>query len=69
MQAYFQDITLKDVQLLVSGGGTQADASKTKVNEYTLDVLKGRWPELYGVGGLPAQGLYARHMDGLHVKD
>jgi hypothetical protein len=64
-----QDVVIKDVQFLVSGGGTQADADKTDVNEYTLDVLKGHWPEFYGVGGLPAHGLYARHLDGLHVEN
>ncbi len=64
-----QDVTIKDVQFLVSGGGTQADAEKLDVNEYTLDVLKGHWPEFYGVGGLPAHGLYARHVDGLCVEN
>ncbi len=61
---YIEDVTIKDVQFIVSGGGTKKEA-KHKVKEYSLDVLKGWWPEFSKVGPLPAFGIYARHIDGL----
>ncbi len=64
-----EDITIKDVQFIVSGGGTQEDAEKTEVDEYTLEVLKGHWPEFYLVGTLPAYGIYVRHMEGLVLEN
>lgn len=62
-----ENITFRDIQLLVSGGGTQEDAEKSNLNEYTLEVLDGWWPEFSLVGTLPASGLFARHIDGLYV--
>ncbi len=64
-----EDITIKDVQFIVSGGGTLEDAEKMEVDEYTLEVLKGHWPEFYLVGTLPAYGIYARHMEGLTLEN
>jgi len=64
-----EDITIKDVQFIVSGGGTNEDAEKNDLNEYTLEVLKGHWPEFSLVGALPAYGVYARHMDGLTLEN
>ena len=63
-----QDVSIKDVQFLVSGGGTRDDAEK-EVKEYTLDVLDGWWPEFSRVGTLPAHGIFARHMDSLTVEN
>lgn len=62
---YIEDITIRDVQFTVSGGGTEEDAQKTDLNEYTQEVLNGWWPEFSLVGTLPASGIYARHIDGL----
>jgi len=62
-----ENITIKDVQFIVSGGGTKEDADKKTINEYTLDVVKKHWPEFSLVGTLPAFGLYARHIDGLII--
>lgn len=62
---YIEDITIRDVQFTVSGGGTKEDAQKTDLNEYTQEVLNGWWPEFSLVGTLPASGIYARHVDGL----
>lgn len=62
---YIEDITIRDVQFTVSGGGTEEDAQKTDLNEYTQEVLNGWWPEFSLVGTLPASGIYARHVDGL----
>ncbi len=64
---YISDIILKDIQFVVSGGGTKEDANKTEVKEYTLDVMEGWWPEFYRVGTLPASGFYLRHIDGLYM--
>lgn len=66
---YIEDISISDVQFIVSGGGTEEDAAKTKINEYTQEVMEGWWPEFYGVGTLPAHGIYARHMDGLTLNN
>ncbi len=65
---YIEDITIKDVQFVISGGGTKEDAAKI-VKEYTLDVLKGWWPEFSKVGTLPSCGIYARHIDGLTLEN
>lgn len=61
-----EDILIKDVQFIVSGGGTKEDAVKT-VKEYTPEVLGDQWPEFSLVGTLPAFGIYARHINGLTV--
>lgn len=61
-----ENIILKDIQFTVSGGGTAEDA-KNKIKEYTLDVLKGHWPEFSLVGTLPASGFYLRHMDNVYL--
>ncbi len=60
-----EDIVIRDVQFIVAGGGTKEDAEKKDINEYTLEVMKGHWPEFSGVGTLPAYGIYARHIHGL----
>ncbi|MCK0188953.1 glycoside hydrolase family 28 protein [Arenibacter sp. F20364] len=62
-----EDISIKDVQFVVSGGGTAEDANKWEIKEYTQEVLNGWWPEFSLVGTLPASGIYARHIDGLVV--
>ena len=64
-----EDVCIRDVQFTVAGGGTKADAAKTNITEYTTDNLKGWWPEFSIVGTLPACGVYARHIDGLHLEN
>jgi polygalacturonase len=64
-----EDVSIKNVQFQVTGGGTIEDAYKKDINEYTLDVLDGWWPEFHLVGTLPASGIYARHMDGLTLEN
>ena len=61
-----QNITLSNIRMNVSGGGTQLD-SQREIKEYTLETLKGWWPEFYLVGTLPASGLYARHIDDIAI--
>lgn len=63
-----EDISIKDVQFVVSGGGTSED-SKKDIKEYIIDVLDGWWPEFHLVGTLPASGIYARHIDGLTLEN
>lgn len=62
-----ENIIFRDIQFYVSGGGTKQDAEKEKLNEYTLEVLAGWWPEFSLVGTLPASGIFARHVDGLFI--
>lgn len=63
-----ENIILKDIQFTVSGGGTAEDA-KNEIKEYTLETLKGWWPEFSLVGTLPASGFYLRHMDGVYLEN
>ena len=62
-----ENITLRDIQFTISGGGTAEEANKEEIKEYTLDVLDGWWPEFHLVGTLPASVLFARHIKGLIV--
>lgn len=66
---YIENIILKDIQMTVSGGGTEKDAQKNDIKEYTLDVLDGWWPEFHLVGTLPSYGVYARHVKGLYLEN
>jgi hypothetical protein len=66
---HIENITIKDVQFIVSGGGTQTEADRKNLNEYTLEVLKGHSPEFSLVGTLPAAGVFCRHMKGLTLRD
>ncbi|WP_282144107.1 glycoside hydrolase family 28 protein [Cellulophaga baltica] len=66
---YITDIQLNNIQMTVSGGGTQEDSDKKGIKEYTLETLDGWWPEFNKVGTLPASGIYARHIDGLYVNN
>lgn len=60
-----ENILFKDINLILPGGGSVDDAAKTNVKEFTLDVLKGHWPEFYLVGTLPASAFYVRHVRGV----
>ena len=64
-----ENIVIKDVQMILAGGGTDADAVKTRINEYTPEVLAGWWPEYRLIGPLPAYGIYARHIRGLTLQN
>lgn len=64
---YITDIQLNNIQMTVSGGGTQEDADKREFNEYTLKVLNGWWPEFSLVGTLPAYGIFARHVENISI--
>lgn len=66
---YITDIQLSDIQMVMPGGGTKADANKTDLNEYTLEVLDGWWPEFSLVGTLPASGIYMRHVKDLYMSN
>ena len=66
---YITDIQLSDIQMVLPGGGTKEDAAKTDINEYTLEVLDGWWPEFIGVGTLPASGIYIRHVNDLYMNN
>ena len=57
------DVRLEGVQLFSRGGGTAAEARRV-VPEMIRD-----YPEPMLFGPLPAWGLYARHVAGLHLRD
>jgi polygalacturonase len=57
------DVRLEGIQLFSRGGGTAAQASRV-VPEMIRD-----YPEPMLFGPLPAWGLYARHVTGLHLRD
>jgi len=62
---YIEDICMKDIQFVVSGGGTIEDAANVNLTELTPEALEGKWPEFKRIGTLPAFGVYARHINGL----
>jgi polygalacturonase len=57
------DVQLEGIQLFSRGGGTKAEAARV-VPELIRD-----YPEPVLFGPLPAWGLYARHVAGLHLRD
>lgn len=63
-----ENISINNVTFIVRGGGTIKDATQKIVKEYTLDNMS-RWPEFFVVESLPTCGLYARHINGLTIKD
>lgn len=66
---YITDIQLNNIQMTVSGEGTNEDATKTTIKEYTLETLGNWWPEFSIVGTLPASGIFARHINGLSISN
>lgn len=65
-----QEVSLNNIQMTVGGKGTKEHAKKKDVPEFTLDVIKKHWPEYYCLKGpLPAYGLFARHIEGLHLNN
>lgn len=65
-QGSIQNITLSNIRMSVSGGGSPKDADR-QIKEYTLETLGGWWPEFHLVGTLPASGIFARHTEGLSI--
>ena len=59
-----QDISLSDISIVYQGGGTAQHAARKDVPEY----VKG-YPDPRKFGILPSYGLYARHVEGLTVRD
>ncbi|MFY0687477.1 MAG: right-handed parallel beta-helix repeat-containing protein [Cyclobacteriaceae bacterium] len=62
-----KDLVFRDIQFVVSGGGTTADAHKDDHKEYTIETLDGWWPEFHLIGTLPAHGFFLRHVDGVRL--
>jgi len=60
-----EDVTLRNISMLASGGGTREDAAATFA-ELDLDAIGKHWPEYRCFGAtVPAHGIYARHVRGL----
>jgi len=66
---YLENIIFKDIQFTIAGGGTEEDAKRIEIKEYTVENLKGWWPEFYITGTLPSYGFYARHIKGLTIEN
>ncbi len=63
-----EDVLLTNVTFISSGGGSREQGDVRKLNEFTLEVLEGWWPEYYRFGGtVPAHGLFARHVKDLTI--
>jgi polygalacturonase len=64
-----ENITFSNIHAMFPGSGTAEDA-KNVLEEFTVENLKGRWPE---VGGLrktvPSFGMYLRHVKGVTLRD
>jgi polygalacturonase len=63
-----ENISITNVDFIVSGGVSKEDAKQKEVLEYTNENMK-RWPEFYVVKSLPAYGIYARHIKGLNLEN
>ncbi len=65
-----EDLCLSHIQFYTGGGGTATEAARRSLPEYTLETLKGWWPEYSLLGGaVPCHGVYARHVKGLTLND
>jgi polygalacturonase len=63
------NISFSDISATFPGGGTEQD-SRTVLQELTTENLNGHWPEYESLRGtVPAHGLYARHVDGIHLRN
>jgi hypothetical protein len=60
-QAKIKNITLSNVRLSFSGGGTKTDANRD------ISERPDAYPEYSMFGKLPAYGLYCRHVKGLKL--
>ena len=60
-QAKIENITLSNVRLSFSGGGTKSDANRA------IPERSDAYPEYSMFGKLPAYGLYCRHVKGLKL--
>ena len=58
-----EDVELRDIRVQYRGGGTSADAAREP------GEMETAYPEPSMFGVLPAYGLFARHVRGLHVRD
>lgn len=61
-----EDVRFSHIQLITGGGGTGEEGARRTLPEYTLETLKGWWPEYTLLAGaVPSHGVYARHVRGL----
>ena len=58
-----RDVVLENIRIRFPGGGTENDAVRVPAED------PARYPEQFLFGVLPAYGLYARHVDGLRLKN
>ena len=64
-----ENISFSNIHALLPGGGT-AEEAKDVLAEFTVENLKGRWPEVGGLRAtVPAFGMYLRHVKGVTLRD
>ncbi|NME70761.1 glycoside hydrolase family 28 protein [Flammeovirga aprica] len=64
-----KNITLRNINMHIAGEEITGEIAKENVQELTVDVMEGWWPEFRRLGGtLPASGIYLRHMDGVFLE-
>lgn len=64
-----EGVTFNNIRAIFPGGGT-ADDAQCLLEEFTVENLKGRWPEYSGLRGtVPAYGFYLRHMNNVSIKN
>jgi len=65
-----ENISISDILMFVSGGGTAEDAARDSIPEFDSQTLRDGWPEFFLLeGAMPASGLFARHVKGLTINN
>lgn len=62
------NISLSNITLKVAGGGTEEQAKRTSIPDYTAQILNNKWPEYTKLKGvLPCSALFVRHVKNFYV--
>jgi len=68
-----EDIHFSNIHMTTGGGGTKEDGARRSLPEYSLETMKGWWPEYYAFTNakqcVPAYGIFASHVKGLTVSN
>lgn len=58
-----EDIELENIRIIFPGGGTEPEAKRIVPEDIS------RYPEQFFFGVLPSSGIFARHINGLSIKN
>jgi hypothetical protein len=64
-----QDVTLEDIDLTYAEGSSKDTAFVSPDSLSAVPEQEANYPEFSMFGELPASGFYARHVQGLHLKN